>query len=60
MLIPTQATVFTLTTLTHNSTQEAELLITRAEASGLAWPVEACWDIFLGARGQHRDEWRLK
>lgn len=60
MLIPTRATVFTVTTLTRNSTPGAELLTTRVEASGPAWLVEACWDIFLGVRGQHRDEWRLE
>ncbi len=49
--MPTQATVSTVTTLTDNSTQEAELLLAQAEASGPAWGQEGCWGIFLVVRG---------
>lgn len=54
-LVPTQATVSTVTTLMDNSTQEAELLMALAEASGQAWGLVGCWGIFLVVRGQQRD-----
>lgn len=52
ILVPTQATVSTVTTLTGNSTQEAMLLLAQVGASGLAWELEECWDISLVIIGQ--------
>ncbi|XP_037328675.1 store-operated calcium entry-associated regulatory factor isoform X1 [Pungitius pungitius] len=47
ILVPTQATVSIVTTLTGNSTQEAMLLLAQVGASGPAWEQEECWDISL-------------
>lgn len=59
--VQTQATVSTQTTLRISSTQAAELLITQPVAFGLAWALEAYWDICLADRGQrgiHMECWR--
>lgn len=53
-LVPTQATVSTVTTRTDNSTQGAMLLVAQAETSGPAWEQEGCWVTCLVVRETSR------
>ncbi|MEQ2191886.1 hypothetical protein XENOCAPTIV_003911, partial [Xenoophorus captivus] len=49
--VPIQAMVSVVIILMDNVTKEVALVLAQAEASGLEWEQEECWDIFLVVRG---------